>query len=94
MNVTNKTDDQAQVKICLYRPEDKVDWIPVGAGVFVVTMNQTVPWTAPSGERLPQYHVKAFHPQLIDAELCNGVFGVDDEIVIKGGGGTYTISKA
>ena len=93
MYVTNKTDDQAQVKICLYKTDDALDWIPVGAGVFVVTMNETSHWTAPGAERLPEYKVIAFHPSVIDQKICEGNFSMDDNLTVTGGNGQYKISK-
>ena len=93
MNVTNETSDQEQVKIWLYKPGDKVDWVPVGAGVFIVTKGQTVPWTAPSGEGLDKYHMKAFHPSLIDGFLADAEVAFDENVAIRGGDGKYSIDK-
>jgi hypothetical protein len=94
MKVTNQTSDQQQIKICLYNPKDSVDWIPVGAGVFTVLINQTVPWTPPSGEGLDAYHVKVFKPAFFDVGLCAGDVAVNDDLVVRGGNGNYGISKA
>ncbi|MEO7547644.1 MAG: hypothetical protein ABIT82_04425 [Ramlibacter sp.] len=91
MKVTNQTSDQAQVKICLYRPDDKLDWITVGAGVFAVRQNDTVPWTPPSGEEIPAYYLKAFHPAPIDQNLANANVGLNDSVAVRGGNGSYTI---
>ncbi|RZJ20016.1 MAG: hypothetical protein EOO54_14125 [Haliea sp.] len=91
MKVTNQTSDQPQVKICLYKPEDKVDWIPVGAGVFVVQQNATVPWTPPSGEEIPAYYLKSFHPAFFDQNLANAQVGLNDSVAVRGGNGSYTI---
>ena len=91
MKVTNQTSDQDQVKICLYSPEDKVDWIPVGAGVFVVQRNDTVPWHPPGNEGLPAYYLKAFHPAFFDQNLANASVGVNDSVAVRGGNGSYTV---
>lgn len=93
MNVTNQTSDQDQVKICLYRVSDNADWIPVGAGVFIVTKGQTVPWTAPAGEGLDKYWMKAFHPSFIDGHLASAQVAFNDNVAVRGGGGKYSIDK-
>lgn len=91
MKVTNQTSDMEQIKVCLYRTEDKVNWIPVGAGVFVVKRNDTVTWTPPNGEELPEYHMKVFKAQLIDAFLAERTVGLNESVAVRGGGGHYVI---
>jgi hypothetical protein len=93
MKVSNQTSDQDQVKICLYKPSDSVDWIPVGAGVFVVTKGDTVTWTPPSGEGLDQYWLKAFHPAFFDRDLANKQVGVNDSLAVRGGDGSYSVDN-
>ncbi|WP_282175943.1 hypothetical protein [Vibrio nereis] len=93
MRVINETSDQDQVKICLYRLDDNVDWIPVGAGVFIVKKGETVPWTAPSGEGLDGYHMKAFHPAFIDQCLAALDVNFNEDLAIRGGNGSYSIDK-
>ncbi|MGJ8673045.1 hypothetical protein [Rubritalea sp.] len=93
MKVTNETSDQDQIKVCLYNVEDKLDWIPVGAGVFIVPKGKTVPWTAPKGEGLDHYHMKVFHPSLIDGYLAEAVVAFDESVAVRGGNGKYSIDK-
>jgi hypothetical protein len=93
MKVTNETSDQKQVKICLYKTGDKVQWVPVGAGVFVVKKGDSVTWTPPAGEELDAYHLKAFHPSFIDGFLCDATVGLNESVAIRGGGGKYSVDK-
>ena len=93
MKVTNETSDQDQVKICLYKAGDKKAVIPVGAGVFTVNKGQTVPWTAPSGEGLDKYHMKAFHPLFIDGFLAEAEVIFNENVAVRGREGNYSIDK-
>ena len=93
MKVSNQTSDQEQVKICLYKPTDGVDWIPVGAGVFIVNKGDSVTWTPPSGEGLDQYFMKAFHPSFIDGNLSKKQVGQNDSLAVRGADGTYSIDN-
>ena len=92
MKVSNQTSDQDQVKICLYKPNDNLAWNPVGAGIFVVNKGDTVTWTAPGGEGLDRYWLKAFHPSFIDGELVKQDVGVNDSLAVRGGGGDYSLA--
>jgi hypothetical protein len=91
MKVANQTSDMDQIKICLYKVGDKLDWIPVGAGVFVVKRNDAVTWTPPNGEELPEYHMKVFKAQLIDALLAERNVGLNESVAVRGGGNHYII---
>lgn len=94
MHIKNLTSDMDDINICLYKPGDKVDWVPVGAGVFMVGRNDNHDWTPPSGEGLNAYHVKVFKSSLIDGLLCeqNNV-PVAASIEVLGGKGTYQITN-
>jgi hypothetical protein len=90
MHVTNQTSDQHPVKVCLYKTDDGVCWIPVGAGVFTVQANENHEWDPVPGEGLDAYHMKVFHPQFLDAFLCGlNPAPVDGNFAVQGGGGTY-----
>jgi hypothetical protein len=91
MKVTNQTSDQEQIKICLYRPNDAVVWIPVGAGVFTVARGSTTPWEPPTGEEIPKYWLKAFHPAFFDTCLAKGEVDLNANVVVRGGGGDYRL---
>jgi hypothetical protein len=93
MHVKNETSDQDPIKICLYRAEDwKPDWIPVGAGVFTVAKGENHHWEPVPGEGLPSYHVKVFHPSLIDGNLCDrDDVPVGESLIVRGGNGSYEI---
>ena len=94
MWIENQTSDKPQVKVCLYKVDDKVDWIPVGAGVFVVPEGEDFHWEAPGGEGLSEYHIKAFHPQFFDQELCDLQNApTAGHFVVRGGGGKYSLTQ-
>jgi hypothetical protein len=94
MWIENQTADQDQVKICLYKVDDSVDWIPVGAGVFTVAMGENHHWEAPAGEGLDAYHIIAFHPQFFDKRLCDVNHApTGGHFVVRGGGGTYALMQ-
>ena len=92
MKVVNETSDQDQIKVCLYKEADGLDWSPVGAGIFVVKKGDTVTWTPPSGEAIALYHMKVFHPSLIDGYLCSADRDVNGNVAVRGGNGDYSIS--
>jgi hypothetical protein len=94
MHIRNETNDQHPVKVCLYNVSDKLQAIPVGAGVFTVQAGENHQWDAVPGEGQHAYHIKVFHPQLLDSKLCdlnNAV--VDDSFVVRGAAGSYSVTK-
>jgi hypothetical protein len=95
MHIINETSDQDPIKICLYKPGDKVDWVPVGAGVFVVAKGENHRWDPVPGEGLDTYHVKVFHPSFIDRYLCDrNDVPVAQTLVVRGGNNSYSIDPA
>ena len=94
MWIENETSDETSIKICLYKTDDPVCWVPVGAGVFVVNQGENHHWEAPGNEGLPQYHIKVFHAAFFDRFLCDiNNAPVEGSFVVRGGGGNYTISQ-
>ena len=91
LRVANETADLDEVKICLYSPGDGVDWVPVGAGVFVVTKDHPVYWKPPEREVLDGYHLKAFKPGLIDGFLAAADVKLGDSVAVRGARGGYTV---
>lgn len=93
MHITNETSDQNPIKICLYKPGDGVDWVPVGAGVFTVARGENKRWEPVPGEGLDKYHVKVFKPGIIDGLLCHkNDVPVEANCIVRGGNGKYSIS--
>lgn len=93
MKVSNQTTgDPTEIKVCLYNTKDKLDFVPVGGGVFVVKQGETVPWTAPGSEALPEYTMKAFKAGLIDGELAKANVAYEAHVVIRGANGKYSIT--
>lgn len=93
MHIENQTSDQDSIKICLYKVEDAVMIIPVGAGVFTVARGVTHEWNAPGSEGLPEYHIKVFHASFIDGLLCDlNHAPASGHFIVRGGGGSYSIS--
>ena len=90
MKVKNDT-DLDQIKVCLYKEGDHVDWVPVGTGVFIVKQGDTFIWTPPHGEELPQYHMKVFRPELIDRFLAERTVRLNESVAVRGGSGSYRI---
>ena len=90
LKVANETSDMEEVKICLYRSNDPLQWIPVGAGVFVVTKPHPVYWKPPAREELSSYHLKVFRPGFIDGFLCDANVQLGESVAGRGGGGAYT----
>ena len=89
LRVANETTDRDEVKICMYKAGDGVQWVPVGAGVFVVTRDNPVYWKPPENEVLDGYHLKAFKPGLIDGFLAALDVKLGDSVAIRGARGGY-----
>jgi hypothetical protein len=93
MHIKNETSDQNPIKVCLYKPDDWV--VPIGAGVFTVAKGENHHWEPVPGEGLDSYHVKVFHPSLIDGNLCDlDNVPVAQSLVARGGNGSYEIVVA
>lgn len=93
MFIENQTSDEASIKVCLYKTDDGAQWIPVGSGVFTVAQGVNHQWDAPWKEGLPAYHIKVFHAQFFDRLLCEvNNAPADGSFVVRGGGGSYTIT--
>lgn len=95
MKITNKTSDQSQIKICLYLVTDGVQWIPVGAGVFTLAIEQSYDWHPPKIEEQKSYHLKVFKPGLIDTigGLCDKNYvDINATVEILGGNGVYSVN--
>ena len=93
MKITNKTTDQNPFKVCVYLKDDP-GIVPIETGVFYVNDqpgNNEAIWSPPPSVADRMFHVKIFHPQFLDAFLCETTADKNTAGVVTGSNGRYEI---